>query len=356
MAIIPLYIGTTANGENGGIFLARFDTETGAASDLTLAAAQPGASFLAATSNGKVLFAVNDGLVINGEKTGGLSAYAIDDNHALTLLNSAEMSGVLCHISLDNTEKWLLGAAYSRGTFSLWPVQADGSLGELHRTVKHEGHSVDERRQKEAHPHQTITSPDNRSLCVADLGMDKVMIYPFDATSGTLSTDDATSAQLAPGAGPRHAVFHPSGNFLFVVNELDNTVTAFRKNHNQYEAIQSISTVPEGFDGSTWTAEILLTPDGKFLYATNRGHHSIAVFGVDDDGALTLLQIAATGRFPQHIAFSPCGKWLLSADRDEAAVSIFRINPDHGTLQQSGVLSDLPDGPMCVLFPAQSEI
>jgi 6-phosphogluconolactonase len=224
MAIIPLYIGTTANGENGGIFLARFDTETGAAGDLTLAAAQPGASFLAGTSNGKVLFAVNDGLVINGEKTGGLSAYAIDDNYALTLLNSAEMSGVLCHISLDNTEKWLLGAAYSRGTFSLWPVQADGSLGELHRTVKHEGHSIDERRQKEAHPHQTITSPDNRSLCVADLGMDKVMIYPFDAASGTLSTDDATSAQLAPGAGPRHAVFHPSGNFLFVVNELDNTV------------------------------------------------------------------------------------------------------------------------------------
>lgn len=352
MANIPFYIGTTANDENGGIFLARFDTETGAAGGLTLAAAQPGASFLAATSNGKVLFAVNDGLVINGEKTGGLSAYAIDDNHALTPLNSAEMSGVLCHISLDNTEKWLLGAAYSRGTFSLWPIEVDGSLGELHCTVKHEGSSVNERRQKEAHPHQIITSPDNSSLCVADLGMDKVMVYPFNAASGTVSVDDATSAQLAPGAGPRHAVVHPSGNFLFVVNELDNTVTTFRKKQDQYEAIQSISTLPEGADESTWTAEILISPNGKFLYATNRGHHSIAVFSVADDGILTLLQIAATGRFPQHITFSPDGKWLLSADRDESAISIFRIDPNQGTLQKTGVLPDLPSGPMCVLFPS----
>jgi 6-phosphogluconolactonase len=351
MSNISLYFGTTAQNDVNGIYLLRFDTDSGTAKNAELVAEQAGASFLTATSNGKFLYAVNDGFLRDGEKTGGLSAYEIDAKTGhLTLLDTIATDGVLCHISLDHTAKWLLGAAYSKGTFSLWPLKEDGAIGPVRGTIPHQGQSVDPRRQTAPHPHHILTSPDNRHIYVTDLGMDKVMIYDFDAASGQLSSQASAFARLAPGAGPRHIAFHPSQDSFFVVNELDNTVTTFKNADGNFTAIQVISTLPPGYNEPTWTAEILLSASGRFLYATNRGHHSIAVYRVNDDRSLTSLGFVPTGKFPQHIAFSPCGNWLLSANRDDSSITVFRIDPLTGELEENNILSDLPGQPMCLVF------
>jgi 6-phosphogluconolactonase len=351
MSNISLYFGTTAQNTGGGIYLLRFDTDSGLAQNAELVAQQPGASFLTATSNGRYLYAVNDGFLCDGEKTGGLSAYEIDAKTGhLMLRNTIATDGVLCHISLDHTEKWLLGAAYSKGTFSIWPIQEDGAIGPVQATVPHHGQSVDPRRQAAPHPHHIVASPNNQHIYVTDLGIDKVMIYDFDASSGKLSAEASTFAQLAPGAGPRHIAFHPSGDSFFVVNELDNTVTAFKNVDGNFTAIQAISTLPTGYNEPTWTAEILLSASGRFLYATNRGHHSIAIYRVNNDRSLTSLGFVLTGQFPQHIAFSPCGKWLLSANRDDSSISVYRVDSLTGKLEENNVLNDLPGKPMCLVF------
>lgn len=356
MSTLPLYFSTTAKEGHSGLYFMRFDSETGAAAS----AAQPvgeqtSSLFLTGSHDGKYLYAINDQLSHNGEKTGGISAYSIDgESGELTLLNSVVMGGVLCHVSLDSTGKWLLGAAYSAGSFSVWPIEENGAIGPLFKTVQHEGKSVDPRRQTAPHPHQIITSPDNQQIFVADLGTDSVHIYDFDSASGTISPSTSALAQLAPGAGPRHIAFHPSGDSFFSVNELDNTVTVFHKEEDgAFSAVQSLSTLPEEFSDSepTWTAEILISSNGQFLYATNRGHQSIAVYQIGDDRTLTKLGLTATGRFPQHIAFSPCEKWLLSADRDDSSLTVFSVNTLTGTLTKIEVFSDLPGAPMCLLFP-----
>lgn len=347
---ISLYFGTTAQDAGGGIYQLHFDSDAGTAQKAELVAEQPGASFLAAASNGRYLYAVNDGFLCDGEKTGGISAYEIDAKTGrLALLNTVAAAGVPCHISLDHTQKWLLAAAYSKGSFSVWPLQQNGAIGPVLTTIAHRGHSVDPRRQTAPHPHHIVASPDNRQIYVTDLGMDKVLIYDFDAAAGKLSAE-STFAQLAPGAGPRHIAFHPSGDSFYVVNELDNTVTVFKNSDGNLTAIQAISTLPEGYNEPTWTAEILLSASGDFLYATNRGHHSIAVYRVNEDRTLTSLGIVPTGKFPQHIAFSPCGKWLLSANRDDSSITVYGADPLSGALEENVVLSDLPGKPMCLAF------
>lgn len=353
MATIPLYFSTTAKDDNSGLYFMRFDSETGTAAEAARpVGSQASSLFFTGSQDGRFLYAIDDGLLHNGEKTGGISAYAIDEKTGeLTLLNSVVMGGVLCHVSLDASGKWLLGAAYTGGNFAIWPIQEDGSLGPVHQNVQHEGQSADSRRQSAPHPHQIITSPDNQQVFVADLGTDKVMIYDFDAESGKLSAADPDSAELAPGAGPRHIAFHPSGDSFFSVNELDNTVTVFRKENGKFTAIQAVPTLPEGVSEPTWTAEILISSNGQFVYATNRGHQSIAVYQVNDDRSLTSLGFTATGRFPQHIAFSPCEKWLLSADRDDSSITVFSVNTLTGTLTKIEVFDNLPGAPMCLLFP-----
>ena len=348
MSTIPLYIGTTAQDENGGILRLDFDAVSGSAGSVALAAPQQGASFLACSKDGKFLYSIVDKMPHRGEKISGLAAFSIEADGNLKQINEVVVDAGLCHISLDNTGKWLLGAAYTAGSFSIWPILENGSIGTVRQTIQHEGSSADPRRQAAPHAHQTITTLDNKHIAVADLGMDKVMIYPFDDATGMIDENAATFGQLAPGAGPRHIAFHPCGA-MFVVNELDNTVTAFHKDGEKYESVQAISTLPEGYSDGTWTAEIVLSQDAKYLYATNRGHDSIAVFEVGDNCQLTLQDIVASGPFPQHLTFSPDGKWLLCANMKGASITIYNVNKSSGAITEASVV-DLPGNPMCLVF------
>jgi 6-phosphogluconolactonase len=348
MSTIPLYIGTTAQDENSGILRLDFDAISGSAGSVDLAAPQQGASFLARSKDGKFLYSIVDKMPHRGEKATGLAAFAIEADGNLTQMNEVVADAGLCHISLDSTGKWLLGAAYTAGTFSIWPILENGSIGTVHQTIQHEGSSADSRRQTAPHAHQTITTLDNKQIAVADLGTDKVMIYPFDDATGMIDKDAATFAQLAPGAGPRHIVFHPCGA-MFVVNELDNTVTVFHKDSEKYEPVQVISTLPEGYSDGTWTAEILLSQDAKYLYATNRGQDSVAVFEVDDNCQLILQDIVASGPFPQHLTFSPDGKWLLCANMKGASMTVYNVDESTGAIIEASVV-DLPGNPMCLVF------
>jgi 6-phosphogluconolactonase len=351
---LTLYIATSASGARSGICTARFNPATGSLGAASSAEVLPNSMFLALAADGRHLYAINDSLAVDGEKTGGLSAFAIEAGGALQPLNSVAMDGVPCHLSLDASGRWLLAASYSGGFVAVWPLAADGSIGAQATQVRHEGRSegegADARRQSAPHPHQILTSPDNRRVFVADLGLDKIMIYDFEASSGALTPGDPPFAKLAPGAGPRHLAFHPSNGFFYVVNEIDNTVTAFVAEGDSFQAAQAVSTLPAGFTGQSWTAEISLAPDGRFLYASNRGHNSIAVYAIGEDGHLTLVEIAPTGQWPQHFTFAPDGNWLLAADKNDRALSVFRADQQNGTLTPAGVLRDLPGEPMCLLF------
>jgi 6-phosphogluconolactonase len=349
-----VWIGCTAKDGQNGILAARFDAATGVLQDAKPATQLSGSSFLATSPDGKFLYALDDNLIEGGHKVGGLSTFEIQENGALKFINSATMGGVACHLSTDATGKWLFAAAYSAGDIAVFSLGENGAIGEIQTRISHAGKNeedgADAKRQSAPHPHQIFSSPDNARVFVPDLGLDKVLIYNFDAATGALARSTPAFAQLAPGAGPRHAVLHPANHFLYVVNELGNTVSVFEKKENEFQNVQSLSTLPENFDGQSWTAELILSPNGKLLYATNRGQHSIAAFAIEENGNLKSLGNTPTGAFPQHIAFEPSGKWLLSANRDARAVEVFACDENSGTLTKTSELKDLPAGPMCLLF------
>lgn len=349
-----LWIGCTAKDGANGILSARFDATTGVLQDAKPATPLSGSSFLAASPDGKFLYALNDNLAENGQKVGGMNVFEIQENGALKFINSATMGGVACHLSTDATGKWLFAAAYTAGDIAVFALQENGAIGNVASQISHveknEKLGAGAKRQSAPHPHQIFISPDNVRVFVPDLGLDKVVIYDFDVASGALAGSTPGFAQLAPGAGPRHAVLHPTNHFLYVVNELDSTVSVLEKNEDEFQLVQSLSTLPENFSGPSWTAELILSPNAKFLYATNRGHHSIAAFAVEANGKLKSLGNTPTGAFPQHITFDPNGKWLLSANRDARSVEVFRYNENSGALAKSSALENLPAGPMCLLF------
>lgn len=349
-----LWIGCTAKDGQNGILSARFDAATGVLQDAKPATQLSGSSFLATSPDGKFLYALNDNLSENGKKVGGLSAFQIGENGALKFLNSATMGGVACHLSTDATGKWLLAAAYSAGDVAVFSLDENGAIGPIATRVLHQGKNTalgaDAKRQNAPHPHQIFAAPDNTRVFVPDLGLDEVVVYDFDAASGALTRSTPGAARLAPGAGPRHAVQHPANNFLYVVNELSNTVSVLKPSDATFELVQSLSTLPSDFGGQSWTAELILSPNGKFLYATNRGAHSVAAFAVTENGTLSALGHTPTGAFPQHITFHPTGQWLLSANRDARSVDIFACDENSGALTKTSTLDNLPAGPMCVLF------
>ena len=351
----PLYIGVNTDESQNGLLQASFDSQTGTLTRPETALTTPSIMFLALSPNKRNLYAVSTDMLEDGQKVGGVLAFEIEpENGALTALKSEPRGGVLCHLSVDATGKWLLTAAYTSGQVAVWELAGNGAINGLTTLVQHEGRSegegADERRQSAPHAHQIITSLDNKQVFAADLGLDKIVIYDFDDTTGALTPANPPFAQTAPGAGPRHAVFHPGGEFLYSVNELDNTVTVFARQDGAWNAVQVISTLPEDFTEGTWTAEIIITADGRFVYATNRGHHSVAAYRVEADGQLALAAIVPTGRFPQHITFDPTEKWLLVANCHDKSISIFQRDTGTGELLATGTVEELPGQTMCLQF------
>jgi 6-phosphogluconolactonase len=346
----PVYFGTYTDAKSKGIYVSQFDSATGRLSAPELAAETKNPTFLAVHPSGRYLYAANE---VNDASA--VSAFAIDAKSGkLTLLNQQTFSGSgACHISVDATGKCLLVANYNSGSIAALPIHDDGSLGEPKTTIQHTGSGANPARQAGPHAHFILPSPDNRFALNCDLGLDKIFVYRLDADAAKLSPGDPPFATVAPGSGPRHLTFSPDGKFVYVINEMASTINAFaydKKNATMTE-VQTISTLPENFSGNNTAAEIAMHPSGKFLYASNRGHDSIALFAVNKkSGKLTFIEHQSTqGRTPRHFAIDPTGHWLFAENQASDSVVVFAINSHTGKLKPTGQSLSI-GSPVCAVF------
>ncbi len=333
---LPVYFGTYTGGNNSskGIYRSMLDLGTGKLSNPALAAETRNPSFIEIHPDGNFLYAVSE-----AGRAGNVSAYEIDrDTGDLKLLNQQPSGGAgPCHISIDHEGKNVLVANYGSGSASVIPIKSSGRLGKPTGFAQHAGSSVNPRRQKEPHAHSINLSPDDRFAFVADLGIDKIMIYKLDTEKGTIVKNNPPFARVKSGAGPRHFAFHPNGKYAYVINELDYTVTAFayKPASGTLTNIQSITTLPSGFDGSNSCAEVRVHPSGKFLYGSNRGHDSIVVYRIEPaKGTLTFVEHeTADIKTPRNFNIDPTGKFCLVANQGGNSVVVFLINQKTGALE-----------------------
>jgi 6-phosphogluconolactonase len=349
-----IYVGTYTGPESKGIYAFKFDDATGALTPVGLVAETPSPSFLESSADGRFVFAVNEIGMYEGERSGSVTAFSVDAaTLKLTALNTVSSKGSSpCHLMLDRTGRFLAVANYGGGTFSLLPVGADGRLGAASAVLTNTGSGPNRQRQMAPHAHMVLFSADNRFLYGADLGVDRVHTYHFDAASGAVTPADPPGAAVAPGAGPRHLVLHPNGRLAFVINELDSTIATFARDAatGALTARATISTLPAGFTGSSSTAEIVLHPNGRFLYGSNRGHDSVAAYDVSATGDLRLVEIESTrGRTPRNFAIDPSGRWLIAANQATNTLAVFRIDASTGALEPAGPLASVPT-PVSILF------
>jgi len=357
-----LYVGTYTQGASRGIYAYRFDETSGRLTSLGLAAETVNPSFVTVDRAGKFLYAVNEVQKYQGAATGAVSSFSIDpDGWKLKPINQVASGGAdPCYIALDRSGKYLLIANYTGGTVAVIPVAGDGRLSEASSVLKNEGTPGPVKdRQEGPHAHFIEASARNRFAYVADLGLDRILIYRFDAQKGSLSRGQAAagatdffSAKLAPATGPRHIAFSADGKFMYVIGELDSTVTVFRNAANEtYRAIQKISALPAGFKGQNTAAEIAIHPSGKFLYTSNRGDDSIAVFAIARaSGRVSFVEhVSSGGKAPRNFAISPDGSRLLAANQDSGNIVEFSIDPSTGKLSSAGEVAKVPS-PVCLVF------
>ncbi|MDD4890481.1 MAG: lactonase family protein, partial [Phycisphaerae bacterium] len=359
---IRVYVGTYTKTTSKGIYCLWLDPATGQLTPPEVAAETANPSFLA-TSTGKgtgtlaktagngasplsrFLYAVGEIADFEGRKSGSVSAFAMDRTSGkLTLLNQQPSGGVgPCHLIVDHAGKNLLVANYSSGSVAVCPIGADGRLAPPSDIAQHTGVGHRPKYQKSPHAHSVNLDAAGRFAFVADLGLDKVFVYRFDAARGKLVPNDPAAVAVAPGTGPRHFAFHPTGRFAYVINELGSTVTAFAYDSARgvLTEVQTVSTLPAGVPAvaeETSTAEVAVHPSGRFLYGSNRGHGSIAVFAIDEKtGKLTPISHQSTlGKTPRNFGIDPAGNWLLAANQDSDSIVVFRIDARTGGLTPTG--------------------
>lgn len=348
-----VYVGTYTDHGSKGIYVCKFDAATGRLSAPVLAAESLQPSFFAVTADGRFLYASNEVDTFNGQATGAVSAFRVNaETGKLTLLNQVSSRGAgPAHVAVDRSGHYALVANYDGGSVAVLRLMPDGKIGESTAFVQHKGSSVNHDRQEAPHAHEVVMSPDNRFAIVADLGTDQVLAYPFDAANGTLG--EARIVKSEAGVGPRHAAFGADGKILYVVNELSSTIAVYSYDE-QNGAMASVQSIPALSDGSKSTsaaAEIVVGPSGKFLYASNRGDDSIAVFKIDSaKGTLAPVQhISTQGKTPRNFAIEPAGNWLIAANQDSNSVVTFRIDKETGRLTATGQAVGV-DSPSVVAF------
>lgn len=347
-----LFVSAFETGEKGAIHAYRFDSKQGQLHLLQRTTDIQNPFFMAISPNRQFLYAI-DAKQFGSQEHEFVAAYKIEGRDGkLTRLNRQTSRGTAsCYLDVDATGKSLVVANYSSGSVASLPILANGSLGEIATFVQHSGSSVNAERQKEPHAHCIVISPDNRFVLAADLGIDKILNYALDSATAQLKPNPAQPfAALPPGSGPRHLVFHNNGKRVYVINELKNTVTCFdyATQNGMLTQRQTISTVPEDFKGVSYTADLKITPNGRFLYGTNRGHDSIAIFSIADDGQLSLVSIEPSlGKGPQNLLITPDGRWLLCANMPGNNVAIFAVDPNTGALKSTGDPVSIPM-PSCI--------
>ncbi|MDQ3548836.1 MAG: lactonase family protein [Chloroflexota bacterium] len=362
-----VYVGTYTNlppepkGRGAGIYVYELDPGSGTLTFVSLTADVPNPSFLSVDPDGRTLYAVNEVTAINGQPGGAVSAFAVDQVLGeLTFLNRQPSHGTdPCHLRVDCSGRVLMVANYSSGSVAVLPIDAGGRLAPASDTRQHFGSGPDPQRQEGPHAHFITPDPTNRYVLVADLGLDQVLVYRLDAERGSLTEQEPPVVALPPGSGPRHLAFHPDGRSVYVINELASTIStcAWNGSDGTLRLLDTISTMPEGFDGRNSCAEVRVAPSGRFVYGSNRGHDSIAIFAVDPENG-TLSQaghVATQGANPRNFTIDPSGNFLLAANQDSDTVVTFRIDAASGELTATGHVTNVPS-PVCVtLVPARRE-
>ncbi|MFM6926670.1 MAG: lactonase family protein [Ferruginibacter sp.] len=333
-----LITGTYTSGKSEGIYVFRFNSADGTASPVSqVKISNP--SFVAVSPDEQFVYAVEEDAA-NG-KGGNISAFSFSKKTGvLTFINRQPTEGDHpCYVSVDKTGKWVAAGNYSSGSLSVFPVEANGGLGKASTTIKHEGSGPNKARQASAHVHCTFFSADNRFLFVPDLGMDKLVIYAFDENTGKLTAAKQPFAASEPGAGPRHICFNPSNSFAYLAEELSGTVVTYKYKNGKLKQKQRISTMPAGDTSFAGSADIHVSPDGRFLYASNRAEaNTIAIFSINQqNGKLTLIGHQSTlGKTPRNFSFDPSGNFLLVANQNSDTIVVFKINRETGMLTDTG--------------------
>jgi 6-phosphogluconolactonase len=300
------------------------------------------------------MYAVNEVGDFKGSKAGSVTSFTVDAaSGALTALGVESTGGAApCHVQCDRTGRFVAVANYSGGNFAIFPVGSDGRLGASTALLGGSGSGPNKARQEGPHAHQVVFDPTNQYLLEADLGLDQILIYRFDQAAGRLTPNDPPSARLTPGSGPRHLTFHPNGRFVFAINELSSTITSFAWDQAK-GALRSLATqptLPAGHTGENSTAEIVVHPNGRFLYGSNRGDDSIVVFAIAPDGTLALVEHESTrGKTPRNFTIDPTGRWLIAANQGSGTLAVFSVDQKTGALSPTGPLASVA-APVCVLF------
>ena len=352
---VRAYVGTYTSKGSQGVYVLELDREAGTVTEARVAAKQKDPSFVAIHPNRQFLYAVSEVDSTDGKKGGGVSAYKIDPASGKLELLNGEITGggAPCHLVVDPTGKNLLIANYSGGSVACLPINTDGSLKPTSCFVQHIGTSVDKGRQEAPHAHSINVDPTGDYAVVADLGLDKVLVYKFDADHGQLVPNEPPSTSTKSGGGPRHFAFHPSGKYAYTNLEMTSEVTAFQVQTGCVLAgIQTLSTLPDGkpVPGNS-TAETQVHPSGKFVYVSNRGHNSLAIYTVDQKtGKLTHVGNQSTeGGVPRNFCIDPSGKYILAANQDTDTVVVLKIDQETGQLTPTGSQAKVPT-PVCVKF------
>lgn len=346
-----VYFGTQAKRDACGIYMALFDTQTGQLGEAVRVSDSARPGYIVIHPDGKHIYATEASGSAPGGDEGFVSAYRIDEPSGKLIDLNTQPTGARgpCHLSFDPSGKHLLVATYHEASCTTFPIRPDGTLGEAAEPQRHSGSGPNPKRQEAAHAHSINCSPDGRFAFVPDLGMDKIMIYQL--TDGVLTPSKPPFVATAPGSGPRHLTIHPSGKFVYACMELSNTVVAYEYADGKLTEIQTLPTLPPDFTEQSTTAEICLTPDGRFLYVSNRGHESLAIFKVDPEtGKLTAIGYEPTrGNHPRNFNIDPTGQFLIAANAHTDNVVVFRINQETGLLEFTGSEITVPV-PSCVKF------
>jgi 6-phosphogluconolactonase len=352
-----VFVSSFAPGDKGAIHAYAFDLKTGGLKPLHTNGGIQNPFFLGLSPNGKFLYS-NSAKQFGGKEDEEVAAFElVGRTGQLKPLNRQSSKGrVTCYVQIDATGRAAVAANYGSGDTVSFPVNADGTLGEAASFFKHEvppaAATDDPKKKTVSHAHCAVVSPDNRFVYVADLGLNQVLGYKLDAATAKLEPNDPPFVKSPAGAGPRHLTFHPSGKFLYAINEIGNSVTAFAYDAatGSLKEMQTLSTVPADFTGKSYCADLKITPDGRFLYGTNRGHDSIAAYAIADDGRLTMFAVEPSlGKGPQNLAITADGAWLLCANMPGNNVVVFRIDPQTGALKATGEPTSMP-GPSCIML------
>ena len=349
-----VFVGTYTGAKSKGIYRFEFDTATGKLTGPELAAETKNPSFLAIHPSKKFLYAIGELDNVSGKKGGAVTAFSLDAKTGeLKELNQQSSVGAgPCYIVIDRAGKNALVANYGGGSVAVLPIGSDGKLAEASAFIQHK--SADPDKKVMPHGHSINVDANNRFAIAADLGLNQLIVYKFDAAKGTLTPNDPPYLATAPGAGPRHFAFHPNGHFAYVINESNMTLTAltYDAEKGTLKTLQTISTLPEGAKGKDFsTAEVVVHPSGKFVYGSNRGHHSIVGYSIDEKtGELKLIGHQGEGiKTPRNFNIDPTGKFMVVANQDGDNLVVFRIDPKTGELKTTGIKAEV-GAPVCVKF------